>query len=298
MKKNKLHALVTGGGGFIGGCLLRILKERGYRVTCLDISNRNLPRGTPLIKGDILDKKAVEKAMKGKDIVFHLAGILGTAELQYLAVEAVGANVIGALNIFNAAVKNKTKVVLVSKPNPWLNTYSITKEAADKFCKMYQRDFGLKAMTVKWFSVYGPAQKHYGVRKAVPTFIVAALQGQPLEIYGNGKQYADFVYLDDTVNATVDLSESSKAYGKTFEIGSGKGTTPIKIAKMIIKLSGSKSKIKHIPMRLGEDPNTRVVANLSQIRRVIDYKPKTKLNEGLKITIDYYRNLLFPEHKV
>jgi nucleoside-diphosphate-sugar epimerase len=163
---------------------------------------------------------------------------------------------------------------------------------ADKFCKMYQRDFGMKALTVKWFSVYGPAQKHYGVRKAVPTFVVAALQNKPLEIYGNGRQHADFIYVTDTVKATIDLSETENAYGRTFEIGSGFGTSPVKLAKMIIKIANSKSKIKYIPMRKGEDPNTKVVADLSEIRKVIKFNPLVGLQEGMEQTIAYYRDLL------
>lgn len=298
MKKVKIKSvLVTGGGGFIGGAMIRILHERGYKVACFDRSDRNLPKGTPYIKGDILDKKAVEKAMRGKDIVFHLAGILGTLELQFTPVEAVESNVIGAINIFDAAVKCRTRVVLISKPNPWLNTYSITKEMSEKFCKMYERDFGLKAVIVKWFSVYGPGQKHYGVRKAVPTFIVAALQNEPVEVYGSGRQLADFIYVDDTVRATIDLAESPKAYRQTFEIGSGRGTSAKGIAKMIVELAHSKSKIIHVPMRIGEDLNTRVVAKINGMRKIISFQPKMSLKQGVAETIEYYRNLLLESHE-
>lgn len=291
-RKTKKRALVTGGGGFIGSHLIKELQQRDYNVYCLDRSERVLPNGVPNFKGDILDEKIVNKAMKNMDVVYHLAGILGTSELQETAVEAIKINVIGALNIYNAAVKNNTRVVLISKPNVWLNTYSITKETSEKFLQMYQKDFGLKGCIVKWHSVYGPAQKHYGVRKAVPTLIVQALEGKPLTIYGNGRQRADFVYVTDTVNATVRFAENKKSEGLTAEIGGGIGTTVNRIAKIILKQTNSKSKIKYLPMRIGEDEDTKLAADLTVLKKIIKFEPKINLEEGLKLTIDYYKNLL------
>lgn len=291
MRKNK-KVLITGGGGFIGKHLASLLMERGNKVYILDRTNKNLPKGTKFFEGDVRDKKAVEKAMKGMDYVYHLAGLLGTEELLFNTVEAAEVNIIGALQVMEAAVKNKTKVILISKPNPWLNTYSITKETAEKFCMMYQKEFGLKAVIVKWFSVYGPGQKHYGVQKAVPTFIVRALKNEPIPVFDKGFQTADFIFTSDAVTATVLLGESKKAEGKIIEIGTGEETRVIDIAKMILKMTGSKSKIKFLPMRKGEDHNAKVVANTKLLKELTGFKAKVGLEEGMLETIEFYRNLV------
>lgn len=290
-KKSK-KVLITGGSGFIGKHLTTLLQNKGYSVALLDKSDKNLPKGVKLFKGDIVDRKVVTNAMKGMDYVYHLAGVLGTEELLFQTADAVTINVIGAVNIMEEAVKNKTKLLLVSKPNPWLNTYSITKETSEKFCMMYRKEFGLKAAIVKWFSVYGPGQKHYGVQKAVPTFIVAALKNDPLPVFDRGQQTADFIYATDTVRATVLVAESKEAEGQVVEIGTGDETKIIDLAKMVIKMTGSKSKIKYLPMRKGEDLGAHVVADVRLLKRFTGFKPEMDLEPGMFETIEYYRNLL------
>lgn len=290
MKKTKV--LVTGGGGFIGKHLIELLRQKGYIVSSYERGNVNLGPGIHNFQGDVLDKQALNKAMKDQDEVYHLAGLLGTSELQYQSVKAAEINIIGAINVFDAALKYGTKVILISKPNPWLNTYSVTKEASEKFCQIYQRYFGLKAVIIKWFNVYGPGQKYKHVQKAVPTFIIQALKNQPLPVYDDGKQQGDFVYVTDSVNATIKIANTPKALGKTVEIGTGVGTTVNKLAKLIIKLSNSKSKIQYLPMRIGENPHTLVVAKLTELKKLYVFKPEVDLISGLKLTIDYYRKLL------
>lgn len=291
MTKGK-KVLITGGSGFIGKHLINDLQSKGYLVSCLDRGGRELPKSVRYIKGDIVDRRAVAKAMKGQDLVFHLAGVLGTTELQFTAAEATSINVIGSIHVFDEAVKNKTKVVLISKLNPWLNTYSITKKASEKFCQMYQKDHGLEALIVKWFNVYGPGQKHYGVQKAIPFFTVNALQGKPLPVFGSGRQLADFVYVTDTTDVTVRLAEIKRAYGKTIQIGTGRGTSVNRLASLIINLTGSKSKIKYLPMRMGEDNYSRIVADLTELRKLIKFQPKVGLKKGMIETIEYYKKII------
>jgi UDP-glucose 4-epimerase len=290
MKKNKV--LVTGGGGFIGKHLINLLTEKGYHVSLLDRSDKIDDKRVKVFKGDVCDRKVVAKAMKGMDYVYHLAGLLGTEELLFESIEATKVNVIGALTIMEEAAKNKTKLLLVSKPNPWLNTYSITKEASEKFCMMFQKEFGLKAAIVKWFSVYGPGQKHYGVQKAVPTFIVAALKGEPLPVFDRGQQTADFIYASDAVRATVEVAESKEAEGQIVEIGTGEETKIIDLAKLVIKMTNSKSKIKFLKMRKGEDLGSHVVADIRLLKRFTGFKPEVDFQTGMQKTIDYYREIV------
>lgn len=291
MTKKSKKILITGGSGFIGQYLIKGLLKKNYQVAVLDRTPRNLPEQVIIFQGDIRDRAAVRKAMQDMDGAYHLAGLLGTEELNTRSIEATEINVIGALNMLEEALVNKTKVLLVSKPNVWLNTYSITKEASEKFCLMFQKELGLKAVIVKWFSVYGPGQKHYGVQKAVPTFIVRALQNKPLPIFGSGHQEADFIYVTDTIAATIKAAEANKMEGEMVEIGTGKGTKVVDLAKMIIKLCQSQSKLQFLPMRGGEDAETKVIANTAMLKK-LKFKPEVKLEEGLKKTISFYKSLL------
>jgi len=288
----KTKVLITGGTGFIGRHLIAELQKGGHAVSLLYRARKNVPKGVRYFKGDITNRKVVQRAMKGMDYVYHLAGVLGTEELLFRSEEAVRVNIIGAIHVMEAAVKNNTKMLLVSKPNPWLNTYSITKETSEKFCLMYQKELGLRATIVQWFSVYGPGQKYRNVQKAVPTFIVRALKGEPIPIFGNGLQTADFIYVSDTVRATVLVAQNKKAEGKIIEIGSGKETRIKDMAKSIIKLTGSKSTIQYLPMRKGEDKNAHVVANTRLLKKLVSYSPSVRLEDGLQRTILYYQKLL------
>lgn len=291
MAKKYKNILVTGGSGFIGKHLLNELLKRNYSVSDLDLDAKNISKNIKVFIGDIQDRNLVAKAMKNIDLVYHLAGLLGTEELNTQAIDAVKTNVIGTLNVLEEAKINKSKVLLVSKPNVWINTYSITKDTSEKFCMMFRKEFGLKAVIVKLFSVYGPGQKHYGVQKAVPEFIVRALKNQPLPIFGSGKQMADFIYTSDTVNATILAAEAEDMEGKTIEIGSGKGTRVIDLANTIIQETKSKSKLQFLPMRGGEDPETQVVANTTLLRK-LKFKPQVNFTEGIKKTITFYKHLL------
>ncbi|KKQ96388.1 MAG: hypothetical protein A3C27_01670 [Candidatus Levybacteria bacterium RIFCSPHIGHO2_02_FULL_39_36] len=291
MKKNK-RILITGGGGFIGKHLTNLLKEKGYKIYFLDRSDKNIPSDVKVFKGDVSDPRVVAAAMKGMDYVYHLAGLLGTEELLFNTAEAVRVNVIGAVNVMEESARNKVKLLLVSKPNPWLNTYSITKETSEKFCMMYGQEFGLKAAIVKWFNVYGPGQKYQHVQKAIPTFIVKALRGESLPVFDRGEQTADFIYTSDAVRATVDVAEAPAAEGKVVEIGTGEETRVIDLAKMIIKMTGSRSKIKFLPMRKGEDLGAHVVADVRLLKRFTKFKPEVDLETGMSETVAYYREII------
>lgn len=270
---------VTGSAGFIGQHLVAELKKRGHEVEEFDIAGGY----------DVTNRWQVDAAVKGKDMVFHLAGLLGTHELVDNAIEAVKVNVIGTLNVLNACAKHKVKLLEVSKPNCWVNTYTITKVAAESFTEMYRREHGLEAITVKWFNVYGEGQllnHEVGYKKFIPTAIVAGLKGDDIEVYGDGTQTVDLVHTDDTVNATLSLVENWKeCEGGVYEIGAEEWVLN-DVADMIQEMTGGKSKIVHIPMRKGETAKTRIKADLTNIQKV--WKPKVKLKEGLERTIKAY----------
>lgn len=289
--KNK-RILITGGSGFVGSHLMEKLIDLKNRVTNFDAVPSKFEKKSVFIKGNIVNRKQVEKAVKNHDLIFHLAGILGTHETVGQPVKTTMINIIGTLHILNAAYKNKIPVIYISKPNYWINPYTITKVAAEQYCLMYYREFGLNTKIIKWFNVYGPRQKTTGVQKAIPTFIVQALKNKPLTVFGNGRQTMDLIWVGDTIEATIRVAKSSQCTGKIIEVGSGREVSVNKITKTIINLTNSQSEIIHLPMRRGETENTKICADLSLLKKYTRYIPKTSLKKGLLKTIEYYKNFI------
>lgn len=281
----KPQALITGGKGFFGEHLVKKLSSMGYNCRTYD-----------LIDGqDITIRKMVFDSVKDNDVIFHLAGILGTHELNEKAYEATETNILGSLNVFDAARNHNARVILANKPNPWLNVYTTTKETSEKFALMYTQMYGCDFRAGRLYSLYGPGQKtkEHGVQKAVPTFIMQALNNEPVTIFGTGKQTADFIHIADAAEAFAILGHTEKLSGESVDIGSGQEIEINFLAEMIIRLVGSKSKIEHIPMRTGEPLNARVVADTTKMATLLNFTPKVALEEGMKETIDWYRHNVF-----
>ncbi len=277
------RSLITGGRGFIGGQLGSRLEQMGHDVDYFDLLDGK----------DVTDRELVLKEI-GKqryDVIFHLAGRLGTEELNDQAHEATRVNVLGAVNIFDAAKKNGARVVLVSKPNPWLNTYSITKGAAEQFARMYTKIHNVDIRVGQFYSIYGPGQDIHGVQKAVPTFIARALQNDPIPVFGDGEQTADFIYTSDASEAMAVLGHLEGLAGEVVEIGSGTPTKINFLAETIIRLSDSRSKIEYLPMRKGEPEGSQISANTSKMITLLQFNPSVALEDGLRETIAWWKNI-------
>lgn len=289
--QKKQRILITGGSGFIGSHLVDELTKNRFDVTIFDLKKSKYAKARTII-GDILNKNEIEKASKDCDFIIHLAGMLGTHELVDNPIKATEINVIGTLNVLESCRKNNCKLIEISKPNCWVNTYTITKIAAESFTEMYRREHGVQTAIIKWFNVYGgrqPLLEEAGYKKLIPTAIVNALKNKDIEIYGNGKQTIDLIHTIDTSESTLSIIKNWKeCEGKVFEIGSGKEISVNDTVKMIIKLTKSKSKVFHIPMRKGETNNTKIKANLKNISSAIKWKPRISLSQGLNQTIDWY----------
>jgi len=296
--KNMKKILVTGGSGFIASYLVEKLMKKDYEVTIFDIKEPKFTPNVSFIKGDITDRGAVDKAMEGKEIVFHYSGLLGTHELVENAYEAARVNILGALNVYDFALKYKTKVFDVTKPNYWTNSYTITKIAAEDFGLMYRKEFGLPIVFLRYFNVFGPRQRTDIYQKAVPTFIIQSLKGEPLTIFGDGTQGTDHIFVEDAIAVTVKILEKGIIPERAVEIGSGNEITVNKLARRIIELTKSESKLNYVPMRKGETEHTRIQADTMFLREVIGFEPKISLDEGLLKTIDYYKELIFGKGKV
>ena len=289
-----MKSLVTGSKGFIGSHLLEALIKRGHTVSTLDRIANNSTHINRSIEADILDRDAVRDAIAGQDLVFHMAAVLGTSELVTRARDAVDVNIGGTINVLDGCRAENARLVFVSKPNPWLNTYSITKHAAEQFCLMYRAEFQVPVTIVKPFNVYGPRESVGPGRpqKMIPTSVVKALNNEPLTVFGTGEQVNDYIYIDDVVRLICELSMDENAINGTYDIGTGMGQTVNDVCDLIMELTGSHSKVQRVPMRPGETTDNALRADLTTIKRAIPIGEFVSLQNGLYRTVEHYKSLV------
>lgn len=291
--------LVTGGAGFIGRHLVNELAQnRGHEVVVLDYEIENeLFDGMDRVSQHLVDIRNIDQhhgLLEGVDAVYHLAGLLGTTELYSRVVEAEEINVLGTVKLLEAMREHGVERILyTSKPNMWRhNIYTITKTNGARYVEAYDEVYGFDSTIVKPYNVYGPDERLDIYRKAVPYFIVAALQGDPLEVFGSGRQTMDLLYVDDAARMFADLAETDASSGETVELGSGEPVTVNALAEEVVELVGSESPIEHVPMREGEDEDSLVVADTSAMNRVLGIPDLVPRREGLLNTIKHYEDNL------
>lgn len=279
-----MKILVTGAAGFIGRHLVRKLMNEGNEVIGFDVRARAL--GTKTVRGDITSFN-FDEILDGVDVVFHLASLLGTTELFHRILEAERVNVLGTINLLESMRRKKVnRIVFTSKPNIWkYNPYTITKDTCERYLQLYRHVYGFEAVIVKPYNIYGPAEDLAEYRKAVPYFVLAAVKGEPLEVFGDGQQTLDPIYVDDAIEA---LEICSRVVPEEIvEIGNGKPVKVIELADKVLELTNSSSKVVHLPMRRGEETVQEVFAN-GNMKRLIGFTPSISLEEGLRRTIKWY----------
>jgi len=285
--------LVTGGSGFLGAHFARFALQQGHAVTVFDMEPPKYAREGDRIRfaqGDICDTESLRPWVERADFVIHLAGILGTAETVVNPHPSIDVNLAAAVRLFDLLrVSNKPAVATVNGNYQWYNTYAITKEAAGRFAIMYNKEFHTKIAVLRAFNAYGEWQKDRPVRKVVPEFVRRALHNEPVEVFGSGQQQFDLVYAGDVAQALYySVAKDHTAYDHVLEVGSGRPTTPLRLAHQIIDLTESKSKIVHLPMRPGEPEHSDLCANLDTLEP-LGYRPATPEADGLPVTIEWYR---------
>jgi UDP-glucose 4-epimerase len=316
-----MKVLVTGGVGFLGKAVVQELRQRGHDPVIFDRNqgdSKKSPwlefasggggfttyRTTEWILGDVRDATAITDAISHVDACIHLAGILGTTETILNPRPAVETNILGGLNVLEACAQYKTPLVNIAVGN-WqeYSTYSISKTTVERFTIMYARFRDLPACSVRAFNVYGPGQsvaQPYGtsrVRKIIPSFIARALHGEPIQVYGDGSQVMDMIYITDAAKCLVTALEDGLAYGKafTYEAGTGRRTTVKQIAELtaaeVERETGNAVSVEYLPMRSGETPGSEVLADPDVACLLRHPDDLVKLEDGLHETVAHYRKL-------
>lgn len=301
-----MKTLVTGGLGFIGQAVCHDLLLHGHTVTVFDRTRDKawaIPDRTEFYLGDIRDATAVTEAVAHSDAVIHLAGVLGTQETVNNPRPAAETNVFGGLNMLEACAQYSVPLVNIAVGNHFeYSTYSISKTTVERFATMYARYRGLHGCSVRAYNAYGPGQKlaqPYGpsrVRKVIPSFVARALHGLPIEVYGDGSQVMDMIYVDDVARCLRVALESGKP-GEVYSAGTGRATSIGYVAQVVAdeveKQTGQRVAIEHLPMRPGETPGSLVLADQADVRKLgVEPTEFTLLEDGLVRTVAWYRKKL------
>lgn len=265
---------ITGGNGFIGKHITKELQSRGHEIVIFDHMARESV--AELMLGDVRDRTAVFEFAAHIDGIIHLAAVLGTQETISNASPAVETNMIGGINVLEAARQYDLPLVYAGVGNYWmLNTYSTTKTAIERLLYQFKNEHNSRFATVRPVNAYGPGQRvapPFGpgkVKKIMPAFSCRALTGKPLEVYGTGNQISDMVYVEDVAkvfSTALEHLHNSKEIEIPIEVGPSKSLTVKEVALKVIyeanKLTGKKSEIKYLPMRPGEKEKNDVSMDL------------------------------------
>lgn len=287
--KNK-NVLITGGKGFIGSRLFENL-SKDNNVKVFDKKDGK----------DIMDFVILKKELKNIDVAFHFAGSVSVEESMKKPLEYIE-NIFGSYNVLRAAKEaGVKKVVFASSASVYgdhpenpkkedmplipKSPYAFSKVASEKFMENFNND-GLNTISLRFFNIYGPGQNVNSAYAAViPIFIKKALNNEDLNIYGDGNQTRDFIYIDDIVKACILAGEKGSGI---INIGSGKPVSVNDIAKLIIELTNSKSKIRHVENRTGDIVHS--LSNISRAKNILGFEPQYDIKTGLKSHIEWFKN--------
>ena len=310
--------LITGGAGFIGSNFINYIHRcyPDYKILLLDALTYagNLDNISSSLKsnchfdffhGNVTHPDIVNKLVSEADIVVHFAAESHVTRSIYDNAIFFETDVIGTQVVANAVVNNPVELFVhisssevygtsLTDPmdeehplNP-MSPYAAAKAGADRLVYSYMKTYDLPAVIVRPFNNYGPCQH---LEKAIPNFIVSALQNKSLTIHGNGKSSRDWMYVEDTCQALDKIlhARRDKIIGQVINLGTGKDTSVIDIGKKILeKLEMPKTLIEHIEDRPGQV--SRHISSTARSRELLDWQARTDLDAGLEKTVEFYKN--------
>jgi len=321
-----MNWLITGGCGFLGTALIqRLLIEGGHNIRVLDnlmVGTRSdlahvtdysemqavemgaSPIGVELVVGDILDEKLALSVSKGCDVIVHFAANTGVGPSVENPRFDCMANVLGTFNYLESArINSVTRFVFASSgapagevqppiheelpPHP-VSPYGASKLAGEGYCSAYYRTFGIDTVMLRFGNVYGPGSLHKS--SVVAKFIRQALEGKTLEIYGDGSQTRDFIYIDDLIDAVMASVTTPSIGGEAFQIATNKETTVGEMTEELVDILKAQG-VSNIDLVNGEKRLGDVARNYSdttKARTRLRWKPQMSLTEGLTTTVQYF----------
>ena len=306
---------MTGGAGFIGSHLASALVARGDRVRVID----NFITGNPsnldevaaeieLVRADISDYSAIKHALEGVSVVFHQAAIPSVPRSVAEPRLNHDANVNGTFNVLMAARDAKVKRIVYAAsssvyggtsvlpktediaPAP-LSPYAVAKLVGEYYCQVFSRTYGMEAVALRYFNVFGPRQDPTSAYSGVISkFITALLNGDRPVIFGDGEQTRDFTYIDHIVDANLRAAQIPEADGEIMNIGTGQKLTLNELLAKLQKVIGTNLQPQYEPPRGSEPRDSQ--ADITRARRVLGYQPFIPFEEGLARTVAWYRKSL------
>ncbi|HTZ11215.1 MAG TPA: SDR family oxidoreductase [Candidatus Margulisiibacteriota bacterium] len=310
--------LVTGGAGFIGSNISETLLRQGHFVRVLDNfssgkeSNLEFAKGLgkdkfEISRADIRDKASCDAACEGMDYVLHQAALRSVPKSMKEPESYNDVNIGGTLNMLQGAAKAKVRrFVFASSSSVYGDTdkfperedaypllispYALSKLTGEYYCRIFSEHFDLDTVCLRYFNVFGPRQAlddEYAV--VIPKFIHCILHDQQPPIFGTGKQSRDFTYIDNVVQAnilgaTVSLSKRHEV----FNVANGRDHTVLQLVEFLNKIIGKDIKPAFLPLRAGDVFKT--LADIGRIRKVLGFNPKVDFLQGLKLTVEYFKN--------
>ncbi|MCL4397622.1 SDR family oxidoreductase [Patescibacteria group bacterium] len=300
-----MNCLVTGGAGFIGSHLVDRLLSDGHEVTVIDNFSTGRPENlagkkVEIIKRSICDNLDQIFENEKFEVVFHLAAIPRVQLSINDPVNTHETNINGTFNLLLTCRKFNVKRFVFSSsssvygdqdrlplvetmtPNP-SSPYALHKLVGEHYCRLFRELYGLETISLRYFNVYGPRQNpDGGYANLIPKFFRMLKDGNSPVINGTGKQTRDFTYVGDVVEANLLAANTTNpdCFGQTFNVGAGKNYSVNEVAEIIIKLTGSKSKVSYGP-KVVEPQNT--LADISKSTKLLGWSPKTNFTEGMKI---------------
>lgn len=301
-----LNVAITGGAGFIGSHLTEKLLASGANVAVIDnflhgnkVKHLEGHEHLSIYEADIRDTRTMPQILKDKDLVFHLAAVVGVEETQASPFDVLDVEIGGTVNLLNSAANNKVKRFIFGSssevygdskvpmregaPFSPKSTYAVAKLVGEEYCTAFYQKYGMQYTVLRYFNVYGPRQDE---RFVISRFMRQALANDTIYIYGDGKQTRDFTHVDDAVNMTLLAATKEETKCQALNIGTGISISINDLALVIIKASNSQNARKQYVDYDKKRPREIEIfsrnADISKARKFLQYEPKINLESGIK----------------
>ncbi len=302
-----MKVLITGGAGFIGSHITKQLLDSGNEVVIFDdfstSSKEDTDSRATVVEGNIKDSKLLAESLKGSDAVIHMASFISVEESVKNPAKYMENNVTGTASVLTAMREAGIKKIVISSsatvygepkslpiledaPLSAANPYAASKIAMEVLCESFNKTDGFDVTTLRYFNPYGPGENHIPETHAIPNFIKAAMEKRPVPLYWKGEQIRDFIYVEDLASAHIAVLELSGH--NVFNVGSENGVKIVDILNQLSDIFEYKLEVEDLGERKGD-----VMANYAsseKMKKATGWEVKTGLGEGLKKTVEFFKN--------